>query len=307
VNPGGKFVATFFERPTSAPSGTQQTHPPGVVTTFAARDPYHYSKADLEFACERLPWRVSFPEETNHPRGQKVACFQRLDASTYRPVEDMISEATGLPAGAAHYRAFVGPPERFDIMSASQFALLFQFGLRDWHSLLDVGCGSLRLGRLAIPFLRAGGYAGLDPNRWLIEDGISYELGQSAVRIKRPQFDYNDRFDCSVFGRKFDFVVAQSILTHTGPDLAEALVASVSENLKTDGVFLFSFIDPDHNPGGLPATNGWHYPECVHYTQTEMQERLSRQGLVSKPLRWHHPGATWMAASRDAATLPDHL
>ena len=42
-----------------------------------------------------------------------------------------------LPAGSDHYRAYVGPPDRFDFMSATQFSLLFANGLRERHCVLD--------------------------------------------------------------------------------------------------------------------------------------------------------------------------
>src|SRR5687768_2552037 len=131
-----------------------------------------------------------------------------------------LDEAARLRPGDGHYRAYVGPPDRYDFMSATQFALLHATGLREGHRVLDFGCGSLRLGRLLIPFLREGRYFGIDPNRWLIEDGIARELGYSAVTLKRPRFDTNSDFDCGVFERRFDFVVAQSIVTHAGADLA---------------------------------------------------------------------------------------
>src|SRR5581483_9942228 len=88
-----------------------------------------------------------------------------------------LEDARTLPPGANHYTAFVGPPDRYDFMGASQFGLLFTMGLRDYHTLLDFGCGSLRAGRLLIPYLRRGHYYGIDPNRWLVEDGIKRELG----------------------------------------------------------------------------------------------------------------------------------
>jgi SAM-dependent methyltransferase len=58
-------------------------------------------------------------------------------------------------------------------MGATQFRLLTTLGLREHHSLLDFGCGSLRAGRLLIPYLLPGRYYGLEPNRCLIEDGIN--------------------------------------------------------------------------------------------------------------------------------------
>jgi hypothetical protein len=81
--------------------------------------------------------------------------------------------ALALPGGSRHFRAYVGPPRQFDFMGATQFRLLTTLGLREHHSVLDFGCGSLRAGRLLIPYLLPGRYYGLEPNRWLIEDGIN--------------------------------------------------------------------------------------------------------------------------------------
>ena len=46
--------------------------------------------------------------------------------------------------GSNHYRAFVGPPQKYDIIAASQFNLLTSLGLREYHYLLDIGWGSLK-------------------------------------------------------------------------------------------------------------------------------------------------------------------
>src|SRR5262245_46565510 len=55
------------------------------------------------------------------------------------------------PEGMAEHRDFVGPVERYDIVAAMMFSLLAALGLRGHHRLLDIGCGSLRVGRLLIP------------------------------------------------------------------------------------------------------------------------------------------------------------
>ena len=61
-----------------------------------------------------------------------------------------------LGAGDSHYKAYVGPPKKYDLMGAMQFNLLTSFGLRDYHKLLDIGCGSLRSGKMLIPFFSPG-------------------------------------------------------------------------------------------------------------------------------------------------------
>ena len=81
------------------------------------------------------------------------------------------SDALGLElkAGDMQYRAFVGPPEDYDLISAMVFNLLTCLGLRQHHKVLDIGCGSLRCGRLLIPYLNKGNYFGVEPNKWLVD------------------------------------------------------------------------------------------------------------------------------------------
>src|SRR5438132_4114131 len=85
---------------------------------------------------------------------------------------------TGLAPGDNHYRAYVGPPQDYDLIAAMTFNLLTSVGLRAHHTLIDVGCGSLRVGRLFIPYLDSGNYIGVEPNRWLVEEALKHELGQ---------------------------------------------------------------------------------------------------------------------------------
>jgi len=209
-----------------------------------------------------------------------------------------------LRAGANHYRAYVGPPKRFDFMGATQFALLFQMGLRDNHKVLDFGCGSLRLGRILIPFLQKGGYFGIDPNKWLIDDGLENELGKDANAIKAPRFEYNIDFNCDVFDEKFDFIIAQSIMTHTGRDLFEAFLKSSAKCLKPNGIILFT-CNPSDDPDNPAPAEGWHYPECVTYHNNSVLKLIEDADLVGKLTPWFHPASRWYCAALNPEALPD--
>jgi SAM-dependent methyltransferase len=301
---GGRFYATIFERPPEHASHVTMTHPPAGVVTYGDRDPYHCSLADLRHIAAGLPWKVHPMGEFGHPRGQRMVLFRKIGGDSPDPTEAGLDESAvrALPAGSNHYRAYVGLPDRFDFMSASQFALLFQLGLREQHRVLDFGCGSLRLGRLLIPFLNRGGYYGIDPNAWLIDAGVAHELGSAALDVKMPSFSHSNSFRADVFGCRFDFVMAQSIVTHAGPDLVRTLLASVPQALNRNGLFLFSYIRDD-GATAEPA-DGWRYPECVEYSRTWLEEELGRAGLVSRPLPWFHPGATWHAAALAYEALP---
>ena len=75
-------------------------------------------------------------------------------------------------------------------------------GLRPEHRLLDFGCGALRLGVLAIPYLDAGNYFGVDSHLEQPRGGrYVRDPAARASRTKRPRLLWNDDFAFSHFGR----------------------------------------------------------------------------------------------------------
>jgi hypothetical protein len=174
--------------------------------------------------------------------------------------------AKSLPPGSdAHYSAYVGPPELFDVMGASQFRLLTALGLREHHKLLDFGCGALRAGRLLLPYLLPGHYHGVEPNTWLLESVIREEIGAEFIALKRPRFRHNADFAIDGFGETFDFILAQSIFSHCGRDLIRRALGNFRAGLAESGLILATFIHTETSR--LPEFEGagWVYPECVAY------------------------------------------
>ena len=211
-------------------------------------------------------------------------------------------KARKLKPGDNHYRAYVGPPKRYSFMSLSQIGILFAAGLKETDTVLDFGCGSLRVGRMLIPFLHEGGYFGIDPNQWLIEDSIKHELGQDSIALKKPRFLHNDDFDCGVFNEKFDFILAQSIVTHSGSKISETLFKSAAGALKGDGIFLLNYKQGSENTP-LPE-EGWTYPQVVPYAPSTMLDFLHAAGFHAIETPWFHPGVKWVAATLSPDRLP---
>jgi SAM-dependent methyltransferase len=200
------------------------------------------------------------------------------------------SLGVGLKPGDAHYRAYVGPPEDYDLIAAMTFNLLTTLGLRQHHSLLDVGCGSLRIGRLLIPYLNRGKYFGVEPNEWLVEEGIKRELGEALLEIKRPTFFFSDSPEIIATAKiSFDFVVAQSIFSHCGLDLIKNWLSAISRSLAEDGALVATFLPGEEDS----PTKGWVYPECVNYRPTTMRQAAAEAGLRFELLDWKHPRQTW--------------
>jgi SAM-dependent methyltransferase len=196
----------------------------------------------------------------------------------------------GLAPGSAHYRAFVGYPFKYDLVAAMQFNLLTFLGLREHHRVLDVGCGSLRAGRLLIPYLLAGHYFGIEPEEWLLKEGIQHETGQELIQLKGAAFQCRSDFRLTSFGVDFDFILAQSIFSHSGvPDIRTCLTEAAG-CLAPEGLIVASFVlDKDDY-----AESDWVYPACIGYTESTMKQLAGDAGLQCMLIDWPHPNTqTW--------------
>lgn len=207
-----------------------------------------------------------------------------LDAKALRPAGD-------------HYTAYVGPPEQYDYMGANQFALLYHLGLREHHRLLDFGCGSLRAGRLLIPYLSPGNYFGIEPNTWLVEDALARQLG-GQQDLKQPTFSASADFRADVFGVTFDFILAQSIFSHSGPALTRTALESFAVVLGATGLAVATFMEGDED-----TPEGWFYTGItkrgtVRYRPALIEKLASESGLLATRLPWLHPRQTWWLFGR---------
>ena len=206
------------------------------------------------------------------------------------PPHDREDLGLGLKPGDPHYRAYVGPPEDYDLIAAMTFNLLTTLGLRQRHSLLDIGCGSLRIGRLLIPYLNRGKYFGVEPAEWLVAEGIKQELGETVIQTKRPTFFFTDSPEIVLRAKvSFNFALAQSIFSHCGLDLIRGWLSVVSRSLDADGALIATFL-----PSGEDSQRaGWIYPECVNYRPETLERAAAEVDLRFEILDWKHPRQTW--------------
>ena len=199
-----------------------------------------------------------------------------------------------LKPGDNHYRAYVGPPKDYDLVSAMVFNLLTCLGLRQHHTLLDIGCGSLRVGRLLIPYLNPGNYFATEPNKWLVDDGIEQEIGKDILKIKKPTFSFSTSLEEFKNPLSLDFAVAQSIFSHCGIDLIKGWLSQVAFHLKDNGALLATFLVNNSDYEG----HGWIYPGCVGYKPETLAELSSEFNLDFDVLDWAHPRQTWVLFSK---------
>ena len=140
---------------------------------------------------------------------------------------------------ARDYKDYVGPAHRWEAAGRERFRQLLAEGMTEQTRVLDVGCGSLRLGRLLIPFLAARSYCGLEPGREWLEAGLEHEVvatwGDALLEHKQPRFDHNGDFDLQVFGDTFDLIVAFAVFIHCGPEQLRIFLTNAAGVLRPGG------------------------------------------------------------------------
>jgi len=204
--------------------------------------------------------------------------------------------------GDKNYRAYVGPPAQYDFMGATQFCLLTGLGLCEDHHVVDIGCGSLRAGRLLLQYLLPGRYHGIEPNSWLWQQALDREIGRDIQAKKAPRFSTEENFQLSdVADASADFIIAQSIYSHTGLDLFATSIHAAARCLSPTGQLLFTAILPDSTgvknmPLGAEIA-GWVYPGCTCFTHEIILQVCADAGLHVQQLNWFHPRQVWFRAT----------
>ncbi|MGI9602109.1 MAG: class I SAM-dependent methyltransferase [Acidimicrobiales bacterium] len=219
----------------------------------------------------------------------------------------MVDKGEGERPGSHHYRAYVGPAQDYDLLGGLQLSLLLAVGLREHHNLCDVGCGSLRAGRMLLSYLEPGRYHGLEPEAWVVQAAVDEELGEEFVKLRRPVFRHETDYGVSRFDTRFDYVLAQSIFSHTFADDAATLLGEVADGLADDGVLVATFY-PYRSQSKHPLPrggdeSGWRYPGNVAYEWDEVVAMATTAGLQVARLDWPHPRQQWFMAARLDGTV----
>src|SRR4051794_2009669 len=107
-----------------------------------------------------------------------------------------------------------GPLFNYEQVGRLGFEVLLKEGLKPSSRVLDVGCGSLRLGYWLMRFLDSGCYFGIEPQRDMLQLGLDEIVEPEVVARADAHFKHNTDFDFSVFGESFDYVFARSVWTH---------------------------------------------------------------------------------------------
>jgi SAM-dependent methyltransferase len=133
----------------------------------------------------------------------------------------------------------------WDEVGALQSSFLKSKGLSPQNTLLDIGCGTLRGGRHFIRYLAPGNYTGIDISPKAIEYGWQL-VKEEGLTEKRPQLIVPSELGLTfsdLEGRKFDFLLAQSVFTHLLPDQVEQCFQNLHKVMSDTSRFFFTFYE----------------------------------------------------------------
>lgn len=192
-----------------------------------------------------------------------------------------------LESGDDHYRAYVGAPHAYSLYGANCFNLLTSLGMREHHTVLDIGCGSLRVGRLLIPFLLEGHYGAVEPNPRLVQEAIEKELGPELLQVKDAQIEHNDRWEFPELAKPYDFALAHSIFSHASQDQIRNCLKSLKPQLAPTGFFAATYCPvPFLSRQEEYTGEEWVYPGLTYFRPETMRTIARECGFRMHEIRW---------------------
>ena len=217
------------------------------------------------------------------PGFERPQCWTDRDSLRSKYLE-LYRELDYIPAYAAHSelrmeqhgpQGCIGSPHEWDTHGAQQLEfLLTQAGLEPWKTLLDVGCGTGRLARKAVPYLAPGHYTGVDIAEGLLDaaEALSEEEGWD---IRAPEFILSrGGLRCLSGGIRYDVVWAHSVFTHLPPGIIQEILTDLSG--MGFGAFFFTYRHAD-----LPRRSGL---KQFQYPAAWLMEHAEDVGLKAEPI-----------------------
>ncbi|MEZ5887606.1 MAG: class I SAM-dependent methyltransferase [Paracoccaceae bacterium] len=191
---------------------------------------------------------------------------------------------------------------RWDETGRLQLAILRREGLEPRHRLLDIGCGSLRLGSRAVPFLDPGHYWGTDLSGALMQRGHELEL-EAKDRLPPQQLIEDGGFAFPGVPGTIDYAIAFAVFTHL-PDAMLALgLSRIRAAFPALNRLLFTIFlapetgadGPHRQPDGVvthPDRAPWHLPlatveahaRAAGFALTRLPDRLPRGQVLFRAL-----------------------
>jgi SAM-dependent methyltransferase len=167
-----------------------------------------------------------------------------------KEITDLYSSRDYIEAYAEHTNLIVmdNPEDAIGGMWSDLGKLQFDFlksqGLKPKQKLLDIGCGTLRGGRLFIRYLDRGNYYGMDISEEAIAWGKEL-VEREGLSGKSPQLAVNKSKNLKLNDYKkeaFDYIFAQSVFSHLPKEMIIECFENIGNVMTNNGSFFFTFL-----------------------------------------------------------------
>lgn len=147
----------------------------------------------------------------------------------------------------------------WDEIGDLQLRFLEANGMAPSSTLLDIGCGSLRLGVRAVDYLDSGNYWGTDLNPVLLDAGYEKEIIPAGLAGKLPRSHLmaDGEFAFAGIPTSIDFAIATSVFTHLPFNYMRLCLANLARHVVSPCTLLFTVFVP---PDGLSVTESHRQP-----------------------------------------------
>jgi|DEB0MinimDraft_6_1074348.scaffolds.fasta_scaffold49706_3 SAM-dependent methyltransferase len=175
-----------------------------------------------------------------------------------------------------NHREYVGG--MFDEMTKWQFDYVTtrpEFAKN--KNFLDIGCGSMRLGKVLIPHLNKTRYYGLDINEELVKLGVEKECDPMHIINKEPTFIITQNWDMSKT-KNVHFAWAQAVFNHLNLDTIGECLKNLHGVMTDTGVLYFTYWPGTYNP----ATDDTYTDkkQNIYKTKDQITELFAQHGFT---------------------------
>ena len=112
---------------------------------------------------------------------------------------------------------------------------LIRRGIPRDKPLLDIGCGSGRMGALLAEYLDPDMYCGLDCHLGSLVAFAAYEALLMRLSLKRPRLMFDQDFAVDAFGVTFNTVIDFAVTVHLGPKIAAKAYEKIRSVTNSEG------------------------------------------------------------------------
>lgn len=174
----------------------------------------------------------------------------------------------------------------------NQLKYLKSHGLNKSHTLLDYGCGTLRAGVHFIHYLYPNRYTGYDLSKDAIKFSRELIYNDGYLTGKLPSI-YSSWVSWSIY--TFDFIIAQSVITHTDAATTQKIFQRLASVMKKDSKFFCSYW-----PAGRKIVdNVFNFT----YTKQEIKALAGAAGLRVQFLDdYEHPSQDMLLLTKGGAS-----